>query len=365
MIRGHGGNIDEAAKRAGCFPAEIVDMSSNINPLGPPPGLIEHLQQHMAAVCALPEVDARQAVAAYAGWQRLLPMTVLAGAGTTQFLYQIPRALHIGAALVVAPTYADYADALAINGVDYRHFMLDEKNGFFPDMEKLREAARSVDAVYVCNPNNPTGVFVPTDDLVRLARACPQTLFVVDESYLPFVNDAGDDSIAHRGLANVIVLQSLSKMFCIPGLRVGFCVAPKQMADAVSRHSPPWAVNAPAQQAVAWIAGHAEVAAEHVARTRQFLETERAAFLHQLEGVPELQVFPGRATFMLFRHPDRPAAEVLDALLGRRFLVRDCANFTGLSDRFFRVSLKSTEQNRQVSGLIADCCIRPAKEAHA
>lgn len=364
MIRGHGGNIDEAAKRAGCFPAEIVDMSSNINPLGPPPGLVANLQQHMEAISALPEVDARQAVAAYAEWQRLLPMTVLAGAGTTQFLYQIPRALHIGAALVVAPTYADYADALAINRVDYRHFMLDENNGFVPDLEKLRNAAKSVDAVYVCNPNNPTGVFVPTDDLVRLARGCPETLFVVDESYLPFAGDAGDDSMAHRGLSNVIVLQSLSKMFCIPGLRVGFCVAPNGLAEAVSRQSPPWAVNAQAQQAVAWIAGHPEAAADHVARTRQFLETERAAFLHNLEGVPGLQVFPGRATFLLFSHPDRPAAEVVDALLARRFLVRDCANFVGLSKQFFRVSLKSPEQNRQVAGLLADFFARPEKKGH-
>ncbi|MGM0454279.1 MAG: pyridoxal phosphate-dependent aminotransferase, partial [Thermodesulfobacteriota bacterium] len=226
MIRGHGGNIIEASEIAGCRPSEIVDMSSNINPLGPPPGLIEHLRQHMDAVCALPEVDAGKAVEAYAQWQKLAPESVLAGSGTTQFLYQMPRALDIASALIVAPTYADYADALAINGVDFHYFMLNEKSGFVPDIEALRDAAKSVDAVYICNPDNPTGVLIPTDDIAGIARACPETWFVVDESYLPFADGCGDDSIARRGLSNVIVLQSLSKMFCIPGLRVGFCVVP-------------------------------------------------------------------------------------------------------------------------------------------
>ncbi|MGM0453846.1 MAG: aminotransferase class I/II-fold pyridoxal phosphate-dependent enzyme, partial [Thermodesulfobacteriota bacterium] len=175
----------------------------------------------------------------------------------------------------------------------------------------------------------------------------------------------GDDSIAGRGLSNVIVLQSLSKMFCIPGLRVGFCVVPAGAAEAIARQSPPWGVNALAQQAVTYIAGRPDLAADHVTRTRQFLKTQRAAFLRNLGKAPGLRIFAGNATFLLFKHPARPAAELVANLLSHRFLVRDCANFAGLSKYFFRISLKSPGQNQEVAALVADFAKAAAKEGPA
>ncbi len=354
MIHGHGGNIEEAAQAIGCRPEDIIDMSSNINPLGPPPGLLEHLGKRLPAVCALPQVDAKKAVSAYAGWQGVAPDRVLAGAGTTQFLYQLPAALGISSAIVVSPTYADYADALAMNGVAFRHFNLTDENGFAPDLNALADAARTVDAVFFCNPNNPTGHHTPTHALEQLANACPGTRFVIDESYLPFVDGCGDDSLACWNLPNVIVLQSLSKMFCIPGLRVGFCVAAEDTAGKIARRSPPWAVNALAQEAVTYIAEHADIAAAHAAETREYLVRERAAFHRHLENVPNVIVFPGEATFLLLRLSGFTADELVRHMLGHRILMRDCANFCGLSDRFARVSLKGRDENREAARLISD-----------
>lgn len=352
MIQGHGGNIAEAAAALGCRLEEIIDMSSNINPLGTPPGLLEHLGRRLPVVCALPQVDAAKAVTAYAEWQGLAPGRVLAGAGTTQFLYQLPAALKISSAIVVSPTYADYADALAMNGVVFRHFKLTDENGFAPDLNALADAAETVDAVFFCNPNNPTGYHTPTDAIEQLANACPDTRFVIDESYLPFVDGCGDDSIAYRDLPNVIVLQSLSKMFCIPGLRVGFCVAAEDTVEKIARRSPPWAVNALAQEAVTFIAANAEDAAAHVANTRKYLVAERDGFLASLENVPNVQAFSGQATFILIRLYGLAADDLVRHMLEHRFLIRDCSNFHGLSDRFVRVSLKGQDENREAARLI-------------
>jgi len=346
MIYGHGGNIEAAAAALGCDPTGIVDMSSNINPLGPLPGLVDELCDSMSAICRLPEADAGQAAAAYGDWQGILPGQVLAGAGTTQFLYQMPAALGLSSALVVSPTYADYADALAIAGVRFARFMLNRETGFVPDMEALAASAKTVDAVFFCNPNNPTGVYTPISSLEALARDCPDTWFVIDESYLPFVTGAGDDSMACRGLENVIVLQSLSKMFCIPGLRVGFCLAAEETADKISRYSPPWGVNALAQQAVLSITRGPEAAAAHIVQTRAFLEEERSALVHRLAHTPGLRIFPGRATFMLLELPGIAAADMVGHLLENRLLLRDCSNFEGLSEEFLRLSLKQSGDNQ-------------------
>ncbi len=354
MIDGHGGNVEKAAAALGCAPEAIFDMSSNINPIGPLPGLMAHLRGNMEGICRLPEVSAAPAAAAYANWQGLPAEQVLAGAGTTQFLYQLPAALEIASALVVSPTYADYADALAINGVAWGHFMTRAENGFLPDPAALAESAKTVDAVFFCNPNNPTGVYTPIYELERLFRACPDTCFIVDESYLPFVSNAGDASIAQKGLSNVIVLHSLSKMFCIPGLRVGFCMAPPASAEKIRRRSPPWSVNALAQQAVVYITRDPAAAAGHAERTRAFLESARRDFMARMMPIPALSVFPGTATFMLFQLHESSAADLVAHLLAHRLLIRDCSNFAGLTRQFFRLSLKQPEENRLAAKLISD-----------
>ncbi|MCF8035769.1 MAG: pyridoxal phosphate-dependent class II aminotransferase [Desulfobacteraceae bacterium] len=353
MIHGHGGNIYAAAAALGCKPDEITDMSSNINPLGPMPGLLEDLGQHIGSVCMLPEVDAARAVQAYARWQKIPENRVIAGAGTTEILYQLPRALEIDSALVVGPTYGDYADALEINRVACRYFMREPQNDFQPDMDALRKAAQGADAVFFCNPNNPTGGYTDTRALASLARSLPETYLIVDESYLPFVLDRGNESMAKTDLPNTVVLHSLSKMFCIPGLRVGFCAAPGDLAEKIAAYCPPWRVNALAQRAVIRIAQEPEKARAHAEKTRQYLCEQRAQMYDRLSDAPGLTVFPSDATFVLMKAAFFTAAEIASHLLDHRLLIRDCSNFKGLSKHFFRISLKDARTNENAARLIA------------
>ncbi|MFP3980422.1 MAG: pyridoxal phosphate-dependent aminotransferase [Desulfobacterales bacterium] len=352
MIHGHGGNIHAAAAALGCAPEEITDMSSNINPLGPMPGLLEDLGQHIESVCMLPEVDAARAVQAYAKWQNIPEEQVIAGAGTTEILYQLPRALDIESALVVGPTYADYADALKINQAACKYYMRDAQNGFQPDMEGLRQAAEGTDALFFCNPNNPTGGCTDTGALASLARSLPNTYLVVDESYLPFVPGRGDDTMAKMDLPNTVVLHSLSKMFCIPGLRIGFCTTPGALAEKIAAYCPPWRVNSLAQQAVIRISRDPENARAHAEKTRHYLHGQRADMHDRLSDAPGLTVFPSDATFILMKADFFTAAEITSHLLEHRILIRDCSNFKGLSDHFFRISLKDARANERAARLI-------------
>ena len=130
MTFGHGGNIYEMARLLNCRPADIVDMSSNINPLGPPPGLLEFLKENMGKITRLPEIDNRETIKYFADYLGTDPARLLAGNGTTQFIYSIPRILASKNSVIIGPTYSDYQDSLNRNRIPAKILASPESNGF-------------------------------------------------------------------------------------------------------------------------------------------------------------------------------------------------------------------------------------------
>lgn len=345
MIKGHGGNIYALAQRLGCLPSDIIDMSSNVNPLGPPPGLLAFLTENIGSVIALPEADAREAVAAFAKRHHIGPEHILAGNGTTEFIYALPRALETRYACILAPTYSDYADACHIHRVPCEYLIADESQDFQHDMDRIRKQIKAADTVFICNPDNPTGLLIPSDDLKFLCKTHPHIRFVIDESYLPFVGNAEAETMLNSGLSNVMILNSMSKIFRIPGLRIGFLIAAEPLIEKFRRYSLPWNVNSLAQAAVIYLMNQESETESFIAASRTFLETERSRFAQRLVSASGLRLFPSQTSFILIRLLDRRADEVCDYLSQDKILIRNCANFKGLSDRFIRISLKTQEIN--------------------
>ena len=129
MTFGHGGNVYEMARVLNCRPTEFVDMSSNINPLGPPPGLLEFLNVYLSKITRLPEIDNQDTIKCVAEFLGLEPDCLLVGNGTTEFIYLMPRALDSKKSLIVGPTYSDYQDALDRNQVPASVFLAGESEG--------------------------------------------------------------------------------------------------------------------------------------------------------------------------------------------------------------------------------------------
>ncbi len=354
MIGGHGGNIYELARRLGCDPAEILDLSSNVNPLGPPAGLCDYLARQIETVSALPEVDNQGIIRCYADHLGISADRMIAGNGTTQFIYSIPAVLKVDRALIVGPTYSDYADACRLQGVASEFFLCRESDGFKPDLDRLEEAAAGADAVFICNPNNPTGALIPGGELKRLCRRRPQVRFIVDESYLPFVADGEGQSLVRSGIDNLLVLLSISKIYRIPGLRVGFLVASPATIAAFARGLWPWNVNQLGQAAVRFLCEAGADLDAFAAGTRAYLDVERRQFEQRLGLIPGLRVFPSPTSFFLVRLPEGLSASMVwTALAQERILIRDCSNFQGLSDRFIRISPKTPDANRRVAERLA------------
>jgi threonine-phosphate decarboxylase len=346
MLRGHGGNRIELARQLGCSPGEITDMSSNINPLGPPPGLIKYLGDHIDAVGKFPEVDSSEITVQFADQCRIDPDRILAGNGTTQFIYALPRALGIKSALIVAPTYSDYADACRLNNVKTTFVIAEESQNFQPNLDQIKKYLDGVDSVFICNPNNPTGSLIPADDIKALCQSYPDTIFIVDESYLSFVPGADEKSIGRQDLSNLVVLVSISKIFAIPGLRIGFVVSSSERIKQLRRFLQPWSVNSLAQLATGYLMVQKDEVDTFIEKTNRLIIAERKRFVTAFEDVPDIILYPSATNFLVARLQNRlNAAGVCDRLIAHKIMVRNCRNFHGLTNRHIRISLKLPEHN--------------------
>ena len=353
MSSGHGGNIYALAQQLGCHPTDIIDVSSNINPLGPMPELMDHLRTHLTAITALPDINSDRIVQRIAFALGVEAGTVIAGAGTTQLIHALFPALESRRVLIVGPTYSDYKDACIIHHLEPDYFFATEKAAFVLDLTRLKEKLTAYDTVVICNPNNPTGTLLPRDQLLGLCANHPNTRFVIDESYLAFAADEKDSMITSR-LDNVVVLHSLSKIFRIPGLRIGFAIAPEAIISKMSAIIPPWSVNSLAQKTVEFICDHPKLVQHFIDQTRIYIKAEKKELFDDLQKNRELQPFPSTTTYFLVKLPQRLTAEKVCSLFAQqRLLIRNCGNFDGLSNQFIRIAIHQKEVNRKIGQMLA------------
>lgn len=354
MINGHGGNVISLARQLGCRVDEIIDMSCNLNPLGPPEGLESFLQANISTIRALPSPDALPMVEAFCGHYQITTDRVLAGNGTTWFLYMLPQALKTRHMVIVGPTYADYEGGCAMHNIPYAYFMTDRHHQFEPDLDGLSallsETGNDFDTVVICNPNNPTGTLVHKLNLLAVVAEHPHIRFIVDESYLSFVENASSLSLVTEDrFDNLIVLSSMSKIFRIPGLRTGFVCAHPRVIDSLLRYYQPWSVNALAQSAVIHLFENRGELTPFIRESRAFIKREKKRFYDLMDPFGDIELFPSNTYFILARLTGEWSSSRFCEAIGRdRILIRDCANFEGLSDRYVRFSLSTRDHNNRL-----------------
>jgi len=279
---------------------------------------------------------------------------VVAGNGTTWFIYILPLALGSKKILIAGPTYSDYRDACLMYHRDVAHCLARPEDGFQPDADEISRLAAEADTVFICNPGNPTGALMPKDGIEYLLKKHTTTLFVIDESYLPFVENAEDLSlVSETGYKNLIVLSSMSKIYRIPGLRTGFLSGDPTIVEKIMAFYQPWSVNALAQAVIEHIYDHPEAIEPFFKKTRHYVRTERQRFVESLKGVNGLELFDSTTCFILARLENGlTSGEFCERIGQHRILIRDCSNFMGLSDQYVRFSLKKREANEHLSALV-------------
>jgi threonine-phosphate decarboxylase len=346
MIHGHGGDIYSLARKLGRSPGSIFDFSSNVSPLPLPEGLRELLISHLDEICCLPEVDSLGLRESLAGRYGLLPKQFLVGGGTTEWIYSLPRILKPDKVVVSLPTYSDYADAARSASCHI------ETLGPWPHaeptanaeiLESLSKAAKGRSLVYFCNPNNPTGRFISIKELQQVISHCREATWIVDESYAPFVApDLESSLILQKFPPNLVVLRSFSKIYRVPGLRLGYAVGANDPIEVLASGARPWAVSRLAQIAGEYLVNQIDYEQD----VRDYCKKEKPRLLSNLAEFPLLKPVKGATHFMLFQVlAPWTAAYIAESLRKDGVLIRNCANFAGLEGEYVRISLRSGSEN--------------------
>ena len=344
----HGALDYEELERAGLDPARVLDFSVNSNPYGPPPGVWDALRA--VPLDRYPDREAlalRRALAAHLG----VPVEqILAGNGTAELIWLTAMAFVRPGdrALVIEPTFGEYARAVALMGGESVRLRVQPQDGFAIAMAQAETQMDDLHPrlVFLCNPNNPTGAVVEPAAIAAWARQHPKTLFVVDEAYLNFVDNVA--SVADLRLDNVLTLRSMTKDYALAGLRLGYAVGRRDVIETLARVRPPWSVNALAQaagaaalQEVAWLTS----SMRRLARSKTALVGELTAL-----ALPPVS---SATHFFLVRVGD--GATFRRKLVSRLVLVRDCASF-GLPE-YVRIAARKPEENARLLAAIREATL--------
>jgi len=334
--RHHGAHGGAAARMLDVPEADFLDFSQNINPLGAPPVALaaarRALDEDAGTYPDLSYRALREALGAYVG---VHPRRVVPTNGGAEALFLAARAAGgSGQALILEPTFSEYAPAAEAAGLDVVRRVVRRPNDGFALGPRALDDLGGAAVVFLCNPNNPTGGVLERGEVLEFAARVREAgaMLVVDEAFVDFVPEA---SVADAVDDHLLVARSFTKFFAIPGLRLGCLVCPDPAP--VQALQPSWPVNAVAAAAgtaAARDTDFAERSVREVARLRDTLTAKLAA-------LPGLTVFPGSANFLLVRGPEG----LTERLARRRVLVRGCAPFSGLGPAFFRVAVRGEGEN--------------------
>lgn len=348
----HGGNLKEAAKLYRLGEEDFLDFSANINPLGPSPHVWREIQKALPGIIHYPEPEAGELKEALASHLGVPGEQLVLGNGGAELIYLISRFFSPKRIVLTAPTFGEYGQG-APPGVEILRLDLNAKAGFPLDMESFGTILEKGDLVFIGNPNNPTGVLTPKEQVLKLASLAAQTgaVLVVDEAFMDFVPNSQSVAQEVAAYSQLMVVGSLTKIFALPGLRLGYLVAEEALAAQLERLLPPWRINSLAQAA-----GLASLKdQEHLQRSIAVISQERDYLVSNLKQLG-FHPFPGAANFLLVSsHSLGITGEMLQSFLGPRgVLIRLCHSFYNLDDYYFRIAVRTREENDRLLGLLKE-----------
>jgi histidinol-phosphate aminotransferase len=317
----HGGVNHAELKRLHLTPDQIIDFSVSVNPFGPPPGIDAVIRQ--AAIDRYPDSESTEVREVLARKFGLSADQVIVGSGSTEIIRLIATAYFgIGDLVMIPqPTYSEYETACHLVGARMLKPWMLSAPDFRLNIPRIKElvAEYRPDGLFLCNPNNPTGEYLAREPFNGLLYAAGRSLVIADEAYLAFTDEPWD-ATELIATGHLVVVRSMTKDFALPGLRLGYAFATRQIISGLNRVKPPWNVSAVAQAAAAHVLGQDA----YVAECGQKLRVAREFLAAGLRSRGLLPV-PSQANFFLVNVGN--AAAFRQALLARGMLVRDCTSF--------------------------------------
>lgn len=347
----HGGDVYAAARRLGLPISAILDFSANINPYG-------LNMQKLKALASDADLFVHYPDPHYIALRKVLEKRYghpaedyLLGNGGIELIYRCLQALKPKRVGILAPTFVEYERAAL--GVDAEVRVLDTTiHSFKPPIETIVDFARSVDVLFICNPNNPTGTLYETSELTALMDGSPGTHLIIDEAFMEFVVASErytmmDFLTSHE---NLTIIRSMTKIFSIPGLRLGFMLTGNHaLKERMRLLTNPWNINS-------YVAAYIDSLLTSEPPWQfdpESLRPLRDQLIQGLEAIPGMVVQPSETNYIFFQFKGN--FDLSSALYPQGILIRDCDNYRCLTKGAYRVAVKTAEENLRLISAINRC----------
>lgn len=320
---------------------DMIDFSSNCNPFGPPQSVQDAICRAAGQIGHYPDIQCSLLRDALSAKLHVPGAWIFFGNGAAEVIFAAVTALKPQKALLPAPTFAEYAQALETVGCEIQYEQTAEADGFALPMDFAEQITEDIDMVFLCNPNNPTGNLLSreeTERVIRRAGALGCTV-VLDECFLDFVEKPDEFSMLGELAAypHVILLKAFTKLYAMAGVRLGYGISSNPaIIEKLERSVQPWNVSSLSQ--AAGLAALTEDA--YVRESLTTLRAERAYLLQALEKLG-CRTYASQANYIFFRGE----TTLGEKLRAAGFLVRDCSNYAGLGKGYYRVAVRLHEDN--------------------
>ena len=335
---GHGGDIYRNKVK--------LDLSVNLNPLGMPEEIAGAIRRSIERAGVYPDLiqeDIRAAIAAASG---ISPDHVWAGCGASELILGSIRAIAPKEALLFEPCFSGYRHALDAAGCHVTSRILSEESGFCITEEDVKAIGEDTDIVFVCDPANPSGVNMDDGVLAALLDRAGRfgAAVILDESFY-LLSDKAYPNPQRRSrellskYGNLCIIRSLTKILAVPGIRAGYVMSSPENIRLIAAQLPEWNLHVVSEEVIRTGIG---IAADRdfISRTHSVICEERARFENELGG-RGYRVISGNTSYILFKGPE----DLYERLLAVGILIRDCSDLCGLEKGWYRIAVKSREEN--------------------
>ena len=319
----------------------LIDFSANISPFGLSERIIDAVVSSADSWVNYPDPfcgELREKIGAY---ENMGAENIVCGNGAADIIFRIVHAFKPRKALVCYPSFSEYSKALSEWGSEITGYYLREEDDFAVGEELIRRIREQhTDMIFLCSPNNPTGKLIPEKILERIAEICKDRdiILVCDECFMDLTVSREKHTLKNHINSRCIILKAFTKLFAMPGLRLGYALCGSgELAERLSASGQYWSVSSPAQAA-----GMAALEIQHdMEKLPAYISRQREYLYSRMDSMG-IRYYRSDGNFILFRSRD----DLGELLLKRDILIRDCSNFKGLSRGYYRIAVRTHEENR-------------------
>ena len=343
----HGGNIYKLQREG---KKDILDYSSNINPLGVPESLKKAVSENFSVLTRYPDINYTELRESIGKYNNVNSENIIAGNGATEVLFLYIKALKPKKVLIAAPTFAEYERAVKNAECEIDFFELKEEDNFILNKDKFIQKAKNYNLAVICNPNNPTGKFISKEIIFEINENLKKsgTKLFIDECFIEFISGWKEKTSALFKSENIFILRALTKFFALPGLRLGYGICfDKKIIEKINEIREPWSVNGFADLAGKVILNDIE----YIKNTEKWILEERKYFTDSLKEIEEnkkIKIYETETNFILIKLLEMTSEEFKSRMEEKNILVRNASNFKFLDNSFIRFAIKDREKNKKV-----------------